>query len=322
MAQTQSIVGGELYSGRVLRDGPTAYWRLEESGGLSAIDSTGNGHTITLPGSGITYSVAGALADGTNGFGLSSSTARASLTAIAMGTTCTFELWFRPTAGVTAYTTLFTPNAGGTGLYFNSSTRKLDLFFGAADHFSTTALTAGTLYHIVVSVAAGAVTFYINGVADGTAAGWPGVSVDTVFNQGGGGAALAATLIDEMALYASTALTAEQVAAHYGMRLAVSSGLRASGAATPHCKRTVVASGGVRAGGAATIRRGRVVLPSGGVRVSGAGSAASTFAVHPRAAARVVDVAAESRVVAIPSELRGLVIPFDNRVIAVPAEAA
>jgi hypothetical protein len=208
----------EGYAQAVLSDGATAYWRLEESSGLSAADSSGNAHALTLPGAGIAYSTAGALANGTLGYALGGAQGRASFTGIAMGATCSFEFWFRPVAGVTAYTCLFTPSAGGTGLYFNSSTMKLDLFYSAADHFNSTALTAGTLYHVVVSCVAGAVTFYINGVADGTAAAWPGVTVDSVFNTGGGGAALVATLVDEMTLYAAVALGAQQVTNHYALR--------------------------------------------------------------------------------------------------------
>jgi hypothetical protein len=208
------------YADQVRADTPTAYWRLNESSGLTANDTSGNGHTLTLPASGITYSVAGALADGTTGFATGGTVPRVSLTAIAVGTTCSFELWFRPVAGAVAYTLIAGASGGGTGLYFNSSTMKLNLQVGgggAGDRFNSTALTAGTLYHVVVSVSAGTATFYVNGVADGTGAGWPGVSVDALFNVGSGGGAFVTSLVDEIAIY-SYALTANQVTTHYGLR--------------------------------------------------------------------------------------------------------
>jgi hypothetical protein len=212
----------EGYAQAVLSDGPAAYWRLEEASGTSAADTTAGAHTLTLPASDITYRVDGALADGTKGYALSGAQARATLTALAIGTTATIEFWIRPSSGATAYTQVIGTSGGGAGLYVNNSTMKLNLQVGgggAGDRFNTTALTAGALYHVLISIAAGAATFYVNGVADGTAAGWPGISADSLFNVGAGGAALACTLIDEIAIY-GYALSAQQAANHYALRTA------------------------------------------------------------------------------------------------------
>jgi hypothetical protein len=291
----------------------------------TVVDASGNGHTGTITG-GVTLQQTSTLADGNAAALFDGASSKIALGSLLVDTTASVEAWIKTT--IASQQPIFSNRTNATtvgDVFVGVNAGKFIVFTDESGALlSTTAVVNDNNWHHVVWTHDGTTTrLYVDGLIDKTVAQIRSPKTGACFigfdpqtgNEWWPGA------LDEVALY-GYALTAEQVAAHYGMRLAVSSGLRASGAATPHCKRTVVASGGVRAGGAATIRRGRVVLPSGGVRVSGAGSAASTFAVHPRAAARVVDVAAESRVVAIPSELRGLVIPFDNRVIAVPAEAA
>ena len=51
------------YAARVLESGPSAYWRLNEASGTSAVDATGNGRTGTIHG-GPTFGAAGAPARG------------------------------------------------------------------------------------------------------------------------------------------------------------------------------------------------------------------------------------------------------------------
>src|SRR3954466_1541699 len=50
------------YSAAVLADTPVVYYRLAEASGTSATDSSGNSHTGTYTGAGITYSVSGGVA--------------------------------------------------------------------------------------------------------------------------------------------------------------------------------------------------------------------------------------------------------------------
>jgi hypothetical protein len=56
------ISSGFSYAGRVLLDDPVGYWRLGESAGTSAADSSGNGFTGTYIGV-YTLAQAGALVD-------------------------------------------------------------------------------------------------------------------------------------------------------------------------------------------------------------------------------------------------------------------
>lgn len=48
---------GASYSAAVLADSPVGYWRLNESSGTTATDSSSGGHNGTIDGSGFTYSV-------------------------------------------------------------------------------------------------------------------------------------------------------------------------------------------------------------------------------------------------------------------------
>jgi hypothetical protein len=91
------------YSAAVLADGPSGYYRLDETGGPTAADASGNGNTLTYNGP-IAYGLSGALlpndADPSAGFNGSSTFALAS-NANALnftGTAFTLEAWIFPTA--------------------------------------------------------------------------------------------------------------------------------------------------------------------------------------------------------------------------------
>lgn len=53
------LVGGPTYPELVLRDGPVAYWRFEETAGPVIADSSGNGHDGTLIGTAVALGVPG-----------------------------------------------------------------------------------------------------------------------------------------------------------------------------------------------------------------------------------------------------------------------
>src|SRR6266446_7743064 len=54
------------YSATILADNPQAYYRLDETSGTVAHDSSPNGNNGTLPASGITYSQPGAIVGDSN----------------------------------------------------------------------------------------------------------------------------------------------------------------------------------------------------------------------------------------------------------------
>ena len=88
----------------------------------------------------------------------------------------TFEAWINLSSNSTTMTILSKgdgTNPSTTNYIFNvggsSSNGKLGLFAGAAWYSATTTLSAGVWYHAAVTVSGSAVSFYLNGVSDGTA---------------------------------------------------------------------------------------------------------------------------------------------------------
>jgi hypothetical protein len=213
------------YAETVLQDSPTAYWRLGDLSGLSLLDATGHGHTITLASTvGVSFGVAGALAEGGQGLALSGITGyRGTFAPIVTGTTFSIEFWFTPNgdAGSDTYQMVISQGAGGPWLYWMDSGaaapngKKLNLYYAGLNHAPGSVLVDGTRYHVVLSVTAGVGQFYINGVADGaTMSGVPSMSLDTVFAYVDGTEWLKASMFDELAVY-PTALSPARVAAHY-----------------------------------------------------------------------------------------------------------
>lgn len=220
------------YRATVLADGASPYWRLGESSGLTLVDaSAGAAHPITLASAtGVTYGVAGALADGTTGIALSGVTGyRGTFTPIVTGTTFSIEFFFTPNGNAGSDTYQLIIGSPGNGwLYFMDSTavpptgKKLNLYYatGGGDHAPGSALVDGTRYYVVLSVTAGVGQFYVNGVAAGaTMIGIPSMSWDRVFAFDAT-EWLKASLLDEVAFYPGIALTPAQIANHYALRLA------------------------------------------------------------------------------------------------------
>jgi len=88
----------------------------------------------------------------------------------------TFEAWINLTSASGALTILSKgdgSNGAITNYIFNvganSNNSKLGLFAGGAWYSATTTLSTGIWYHAAVIVSGTAVTFYLNGVSDGTA---------------------------------------------------------------------------------------------------------------------------------------------------------
>jgi hypothetical protein len=110
------------YSSIILADSPTAWYRLNESSGLVANDSSGNGYNGTLPASGITYSQPGAIIGDTDTSLLFSSTATMSLPYTlnpSAWTTLSLEFWIK-TSSSWQYVVVTTSNVTGiTTRYLN-----------------------------------------------------------------------------------------------------------------------------------------------------------------------------------------------------------
>lgn len=157
------------WSAAVLADSPVAWYRLDESSGTTAADSSGNGHTGTYAGT-PTYSYEGATADGNDAvlFSASGSVSVPDSAALDLGDgPWSLECWFKMTSGSGIFRRLLSKGSASYAMTVNS-TNKVTLKRAASPETtfmtSTTSLTAGLWYHVVGTKNGASAHIYINGV--------------------------------------------------------------------------------------------------------------------------------------------------------------
>jgi len=277
MATAGSIIGGELYPAKVLRDGAVGYWRLGEPSGTTLVDSVASPHNGTYAG-GVTLAQTGALADGTTAALFNGTTGKATVATfnpLSGLAAVTLEGWVNHNSVAWSGSLEIFQSWNNTGHYLSVNT---GLLFGSLKIsgvqrtlFSSAVPTSGW-HHLALTWASGdGLRCYLDGLFQNVSASFSG-TLDSAAGVNIGsfdGTQLWFNgFLDEIATY-PTALTVRQVAEHYGLRLAVACGLRASGAAPIRQGRRVTGSSGVRVGGVAPIRQGRKVIGAGGIRVGG-----------------------------------------------------
>ena len=221
------------YASTILGDAPTAYYRLDESGG-TAIDSSGNGLNATY-GSSVTGGATGLLLGTTDtaaslpGIKNSSGIISGSQTTLLQPSNAvSLEFWMRFTGTPALYTV---PVGYGSDItyapydvYFGANGRLLaqfELSSGVLVVTSSSAVVANTTYHVVSTYDGTTGKLYINGVLAGSAT-KTGTLTNYVFGYGlsiGDDASFDDPpfkgTIDEVAVYAGKALTQTQVDNHY-----------------------------------------------------------------------------------------------------------
>jgi len=202
------------YFGKVMVDAPSAYWRLGETSGTLAADSSPNGRHGTYSGS-PALGASGAIdTDADKACQFDGVDDKVTLPALpAIGTTLTLESWFKPQGGGDASQCIIGEADGSPTLLFEN-TGKLSVFYAAADHLNDTPLAYDTWHHIAVVINAGAGTFYVDGVADGAFASFPsGFAPDRIGDDTAGNTFKG--YLDEVALSIGAALSAARISAHY-----------------------------------------------------------------------------------------------------------
>lgn len=208
---------GYRYFGDVVRSlAPTSFWRLSEGPQSDVVTTVAHDAVGSNPGQ---YSGVPAFGHRTFAIDEPSTGLRAdqfddviflSLGAIALGTTFSLMALIEPepVAFTGAFHGLF--GMAGGGLFYERASKKLTMSYSAAQHYNNTALTDRRSYLIGCSVAAGAGTFYIDGVSDGTFSSVPsGMDISfllcgtTTANKWGG-------FVKDLAVWVGTALTANQ----------------------------------------------------------------------------------------------------------------
>lgn len=217
---------GSIYAATVLADMPLAYWRLDDAPTSGAChDATGNGNDATVVG-GVTLGVSGALiGDPDTAAHFDGNTA-----VLVVGnkfdfagtTPLTIELWVKPDVLNTAYGHLegkmLYDDAGrpydGIYMYIHTGTT---LGFerwanGGTDiGLASTAVAAGSWWHVVGTFGSGTMTLYVNGQPADQGPTQVSVTANSVSFQMGD---MFQGSLDEVALY-GTALSAPRILAHY-----------------------------------------------------------------------------------------------------------
>jgi hypothetical protein len=187
-------------------------WKMDENTGTTLTDTTGHGHTGTFGASTAapTWSTschAGSCVafDGANDV--------VTMTQMVTGTTFTWAAWVFPLTSANTYAVLFV-HLGNDGIWLMPAApnnRKLNYYYSSADHLSTGALTQDAWNHVAVVNNAGAVTFYINGSASGTATGGASFLADEMGADTGASGLAFAGRIDEVWYFAGRALSGSDI---------------------------------------------------------------------------------------------------------------
>lgn len=220
LARNHRAGAAASYFSSVMADGPVAYWRLGESTGTSAADSSGNGHNATYQG---TYSLAQpSLLP--HGDGASLYSAAAADVALPSGwingvqSPLTIEAWVKCASFSNGPSIFATYNYGFSFGFTTGGKLQVSNPGVALVAQDAAALSANTIYHVAVTWdASGNVIFYVNGVASssfsGLAAAAAGVdpsfigAYNTSNNRMNG-------YLQEVAIY-NKVLTAARIASHY-----------------------------------------------------------------------------------------------------------
>ena len=218
-------VDASSYSTAVTDDSPSLYYRLDESSGTTAADSSGNGITGTYASSGITYGVTGAIG-GDSDTSITTAASGAAVTAsdstLPSGSSArTVELWEKST---TYNTWLFSYGTLGTdtffGVYLSAASQLEFTAYSENPTFNTPySMVDGNWHQVAVTYASQVVTMFVDGQQIGTAS--TGALATTLssagFQVGQGGNWSNAPFvgsIDEVSIY-SGALTAGRINAHW-----------------------------------------------------------------------------------------------------------
>ena len=151
------------------------YYSFDEGTSTRATDFSGRGRTGTLVSMSHPATASSGWSSGKFGKALNfdGTDDNVLFSGLTIGTTHTISMWIKPNGGID-YQGLITDSNGFNGLFYMGTTRKISYFYPSVDNLNTTALQSGVWNHVVAVVSAGTVTFYINGVSDGTAGSIPG----------------------------------------------------------------------------------------------------------------------------------------------------
>jgi hypothetical protein len=227
-----------------MENSPVAYWRLSETSGTSAIDSSGNGRTGTYTG-GYTLGQTGPWTGGPDtAINLNGSTGYVTVphNAALNSTSITLEAWIKPpnanqssniiTKGISVSPyTQYSMSIGGTNSHTVPAGKRIIFCFIQTSSiiercgYSDVDIVDGNWHHVVLAAnQTDTISLYVDGAnvaftLDYSLGTWPDVSTTAALaiGQVGDGTYFYNGLVDEVAIY-NSALTLTQAQAHYAAR--------------------------------------------------------------------------------------------------------
>ena len=213
------------YSDKVIADGATNYWRLNETSGTSAVDVVGakNG---TISG-GVTLNQAGALTDGDKAMTFDG-TGQIALPSITTPVGCSVEAWVKSATGSGDDMIWTNRNSGAsTNTYLQLASGQPQ--FGNNSNvvaWSATRIDDGQWHHLVGVSTGTQLDLFVDGVLRSVPNAFASpAKTGTGYIGRDDFAGFATATIDEVALY-PTVLSPATIAAHYTLGTTVASGSR------------------------------------------------------------------------------------------------
>lgn len=210
------------YATRVKSDEPIIYYRLGETSGTSAVDSSGAGRHGTYAG-GFTLGVTGAVGDGDKAVSLNGSGSQVTTPSIAEAITrITFEAFVKVTNVATNQAICGVETAGSNYFGIYSSHIRLNLLINGSEVTlnDATTLLNNTYYHVAGSYDGSSMRIFVNGVQTSIFGGLSGsvqFGPNAIINIGKRTSAVPDRLVgtlDEFAVFAR-GLSAADILSHY-----------------------------------------------------------------------------------------------------------
>jgi RHS repeat-associated protein len=220
MVATPKHVGAtDPYSTAILADSPVLYYRLDESSGTAATDSSGNGYTGTYNSSGVTLGASGALIGNSDTAATNSgpdALVSGSGGSLPTGTSDrTVEVWLKVSGGWNGQIIDYGGAAESIEVdYHGGATNSAAVGLNNVDYVQVDVGLGDGAWHLFDLVSdSSATTVYIDGQRRGLLPAPGSVSSGTI-DVGGDGTDGGAGTFDEAAVY-SALLTPEQISAHW-----------------------------------------------------------------------------------------------------------
>ncbi len=151
------------------------YYSFDEGTSTQVTDFSGNRRNGTLQNMAHPATASSGWTNGKFGKGINfdGTNDNVSFSGLTLGTTNTISMWIKPQTGAD-YQGMISDASGFNGLFYRDTTGLVDFYYSGADHHNNTSIQKNVWTHVVVVNNAGSVTFYVNGVSDGTSGSAPG----------------------------------------------------------------------------------------------------------------------------------------------------